>query len=119
MKSGHIYAKASAGNGQIRYGADVINRIIETTKENGIEKLQNAIIKDTMNPMIENLCKSAGIKPEKIQRVCIAGNTTMNHLFLGVNANYLRQEPFFRSFFELKDMKAQDVHLAANSEADL
>ena len=27
--SGKILAKASSGNGQIRYGADVINRIIE------------------------------------------------------------------------------------------
>ena len=32
MKDGHIFAKASSGNGQIRFGADVINRIVETTK---------------------------------------------------------------------------------------
>lgn len=32
LLSGDIIAKASSGNGQIRYGADVINRIIEATK---------------------------------------------------------------------------------------
>ncbi len=32
LRDGTILAKASAGNGQIRYGADVINRIIESRK---------------------------------------------------------------------------------------
>ncbi len=32
MATGEILAKSSSGNGQIRYGADVINRIIETTE---------------------------------------------------------------------------------------
>lgn len=33
MEDGSILAKASTGNGQIRYGADVINRIIESDRE--------------------------------------------------------------------------------------
>ena len=37
MATGEILAKSSSGNGQIRYGADVINRIIETTKPGGIK----------------------------------------------------------------------------------
>ena len=35
MISGDILGKASSGNGQIRYGADVINRIIESAKPGG------------------------------------------------------------------------------------
>ena len=35
MLTGEVLGKASAGNGQIRYGADVINRIIESTKPGG------------------------------------------------------------------------------------
>ena len=52
MATGEILAKSSSGNGQIRYGADVIKRIIETTKPGGIKKLQDAVIKVTINPMI-------------------------------------------------------------------
>ncbi len=59
MLSGEILAKASSGNGQIRYGADVINRIIESQKPGGHERLQNAIIKETLNPMISNMCRAA------------------------------------------------------------
>ena len=36
MLNGAVLAKGSAGNGQIRYGADVINRIIES--ENLVEE---------------------------------------------------------------------------------
>ena len=32
MMTGEIVAKASSGNGQIRFGADVINRILESQK---------------------------------------------------------------------------------------
>lgn len=35
LVSGELLAKGSSGNGQIRYGADVINRIIEQSKPGG------------------------------------------------------------------------------------
>ena len=44
MKDGRLLSKASGGNGQIRYGADVINRIIEQGKPGGRKKLQDAIL---------------------------------------------------------------------------
>lgn len=44
METGEVLAKASSGNGQIRYGADVINRIIESQKPGGHERLQRAVI---------------------------------------------------------------------------
>ena len=64
MENGEILAKSSAGNGQIRFGADVINRIVESQKPGGQQKLQDAVIKETINPMINEMCKSAKI-PEK------------------------------------------------------
>ncbi len=50
MKDGRLLSKASGGNGQIRYGADVINRIIEQGKPGGRKKLQDAILKETLVP---------------------------------------------------------------------
>ena len=64
MENGEILAKSSAGNGQIRFGADVINRIVESQKPGGQQKLQDAVIKETINPMINEMCKSAKF-PEK------------------------------------------------------
>ena len=111
MQTGAILAKASTGNGQIRYGADVINRIIEQQKEGGRKKLQDAIIKETLDPLILEMCHSAHIDPQQIYRMCVAGNTTMNHLFTGVNADPVRMEPFIPTFFETNSIHAQDLQL--------
>ena len=119
LKSGKLLAKASTGNGQIRYGADVINRIVEQGKENGVKRLQDAIVKDTLRPLTATLCAGAGIKTHEILRVCIASNTTMNHLLLGVDAGPVRMEPYIPSFFYAHDLKAKDLGLNVNPSADL
>lgn len=119
MESGEILAKGSAGNGQIRYGADVINRIIEQQKPGGKKKLQDAVIKETINPMIREMCKSAGISRNQIYRMCVASNTTMNHLFAGINADPLRMEPYIPAFFKTNSLFASDVGIDINQDAHI
>ena len=114
LESGKILAKGSSGNGQIRYGADVINRIIEQGKSGGRKKLQDAIIKETLSPIIANLCASARISARSILRLSIGANTTMNHLFVGVDAEPVRMEPYVPSFFHWEGLLAGDVKLPAN-----
>ena len=114
LATGKILAKGSSGNGQIRYGADVINRIIQQAKPGGRKSLQDAIIKDTLNPIIANLCRSAGISARSILRLCVGANTTMNHLFVGVDAEPVRMEPYIPSFFSWEGLKAGDLKLPAN-----
>lgn len=114
LTSGKLLAKGSSGNGQIRYGADVINRIIEQGRPGGKKKLQDAIIKETLNPIITNLCKSAGISARSILRLSVGANTTMNHLFVGVDAEPVRMEPYIPSFFHWEGLLAEDLKLPAN-----
>ena len=114
LTSGKLLAKGSSGNGQIRYGADVINRIIEQGKTGGKKKLQDAIVKETLTPIIANLCRTAGISARSILRLCVAANTTMNHLFVGVDAESVRMEPYIPSFFAWEGMLAGDLKLPAN-----
>ena len=114
LKSGKLLAKGSSGNGQIRYGADVINRIIEQGRTGGKKKLQDAIIKETLTPIIANLCRSAGISARSILQLSIGANTTMNHLLLGVDAEPVRMEPYIPSFFSWEGLLAGDLKLPAN-----
>lgn len=114
MTTGKIVAKGSSGNGQIRYGADVINRIIEQGKPGGRKKLQDAIVKETLVPILANLYKAAGISAKSILQLCIAANTTMNHLFVGVDAAPVRMEPYIPSFFSWQGLRAGDLKLPAN-----
>ena len=119
MENGEILAKSSAGNGQIRFGADVINRIVESQKPGGQKKLQDAVIKETINPMIHEMCKSAKFPKDHIYRMCVASNTTINHLFAGINADPLRTEPYIPAFFKTNSLFASDVGIDINKDAHI
>ncbi|MGM9661387.1 MAG: corrinoid activation/regeneration protein AcsV [Faecousia sp.] len=114
LTSGKLLAKGSSGNGQIRYGADVINRIIEQSRPGGRKKLQDAIIKETLTPILANLCKTAGINAKSILRLSVGANTTMNHLLVGVDADPVRMDPYIPSFFRWQGLLAGDLKLPAN-----
>jgi uncharacterized 2Fe-2S/4Fe-4S cluster protein (DUF4445 family) len=117
LESGAILAKASAGNGQIRYGADVINRIIQQSKPGGIERLRHAVREETLIPIFESLCRGAAKAPEDITRVVIAGNTTMEHLFVGADAQTIRLEPYVPEFLELHGKTAGELGIPARTDA--
>lgn len=109
LETDKILSKASSGNGQIRYGADVINRIIEQQKPNGIKRLKDAVIKETIIPLLENMCDDAKVTKDRIYRMTMASNTTMNHLFLGINANQLRMEPYIPAFFSMPSFFTRNI----------
>lgn len=119
MLDGSILAKGSAGNGQIRYGADVINRIIESDKPGGKERLQKAVIDETLNPLLHGMCRQAKITKRNIYRMCVAANSTMNHLLMGINANPLRMEPYIPAFFKTNSLFAQDIGIDVNPDAHI
>lgn len=119
MSTGEVLGKASSGNGQIRYGADVINRIIESAKPGGMDKLQKAVIDETINPLIRQMCQSAKFPNNRIYRMCVASNTTMNHLLAGINAEPVRMEPYIPTFFKTNSLYAQDLKIAVNPDAHI
>ena len=119
MESGKLLARASAGNGQIRYGADVINRIIESVKDGGRQRLRKAVVEETIIPLIDELVHQSGVPLDRIFHVCCAGNTTMSHLLLGLFSDPVRMEPFIPSFFDVEEMRAADVFPGLNPEASL
>ena len=119
LQSGAVLAKASAGNGQIRYGADVINRIIQSTKPGGREKLRRAVREETLIPLIETLCRGANVESTDITRAVIAGNTTMEHLFAGVDAESIRLEPYVPAFLALRGETAERFGLVTAKDFGL
>ena len=119
LETGHILSKASAGNGQIRYGADVINRIINSSKEGGREALRSAVREETLVPLIRRMCDEAGVTGDAVTRCVIAGNTTMEHLFVGANAESIRLEPYEPEFLELHGKTGADVGLPIAPDAKI
>jgi len=119
MNNGDKLAKATTGNAQIRYGADVINRIIEQQKPEGVKKLQDAIVKDTLIPLIDKLCEITEASKDKIARLTVAANTTMNHLLLGVDANSIRLEPYEPAFLEFNPRDPAEIGIKLAPDAKM
>ncbi len=119
LETGKLLARASMGNGQIIYGADVINRIIESVKDGGALKLKRAIVQETLVPLLSALSEQSGIPLSQIYRVAIAGNTTMEHLLLGVYSDPVRMEPYIPSFFSTENFRAGDIIPGLSSAAEL
>ncbi len=91
--SGRILAAASQLNAQVRYGEDVITRIIWAQEhEHGAEDLQDAVI-STVNGLIDQLLQEAGATHEQIIAVSCAGNATMISFRLRLRADAIRRAP--------------------------
>ncbi|MGM9533806.1 MAG: corrinoid activation/regeneration protein AcsV [Intestinibacter sp.] len=117
MITNEVVEKGASGNGQLQFGADVINRIIYAIKKNNIEKAKAAIVDDTLNMLINELLKESGVKRNNIVSVVASGNTTMATLFLGIYPDFLRLEPFIPPFFKSPKLTAKEVGLDINPSA--
>lgn len=108
--TGRILNSASEYNPQIMYGEDIINRIVYSLKNDGLEKL-NRILFDTMNAMITKLIKAEGVDPENIVSVMIAGNPTMMHLFYGISPRFIREMPYITAANKFPATASKDIGL--------
>jgi uncharacterized 2Fe-2S/4Fe-4S cluster protein (DUF4445 family) len=125
LNSGEMIATKSNYNKQIVCGEDVLARINYAEEEGGLEKL-NKLIVETINFLIEQLtlddelCRRGiayGTCKEDITSVVTAGNTTMSHLFLTLDPQHIRLEPYIPTASLIPFMKAKDFGLEVNSEA--
>jgi uncharacterized 2Fe-2S/4Fe-4S cluster protein (DUF4445 family) len=93
LLTGKTLLESSFDNPQISVGPDILTRIHFADKHQGLEKLNHLII-DKLNTEISTICRSCEIDQENIYLMAIAGNTTMTHLFLGINPRYIIREPY-------------------------
>ncbi len=111
-------AEASDYNSQIHFGDDVISRIIYSQKPGGLERLQESIV-GTMNGIIRELVDKAGIDLARISHVTAAGNTTMTHLFLGLDPKYIREYPYTPVANYIPPIRAADLGLEVGEHVHL
>lgn len=91
---GTLAAVDSALNGQSMHGSDVITRIdFAVNTADGLNQLQNRVM-ETVNLIIENLCRSANVSSRNIYSLALVGNTVMNHLFWGISPFFLSRFPY-------------------------
>ncbi len=85
--------RVSDYNAQVSCGEDIISRIVYSLKKDGLARLQG-LVTDTINSLIKRLLEKTGVSKDDIVNMVTAGNTTMVHLFYGINPRYIREEPY-------------------------
>ncbi len=120
LKTGEELANASMINAQKRYGLDVLTRITYEYEhpDRGICELQQAIV-NSVNGMIEEACKEAGIEKNEIREIDVAANCTMMHMLLGVDARSIGKSPYKPEFTEAKELPAREIGIEAGEDARL
>jgi uncharacterized 2Fe-2S/4Fe-4S cluster protein (DUF4445 family) len=93
LTSGQLVDVGSTYNSQMRYGDDVINRIVFATESGGLDELRESIVTD-INSLVGLLQERQDIQREDIESAVLAGNTTMTHLFWGINPASIREDPY-------------------------
>ena len=113
LSTGKIVSREGTYNKQAGFGDDVITRIIYAVEEQGLGELQRLVL-ETINELLDKVQKEASVKPEEIVIAVVSGNTTMTHLFLGINPKYIRLEPYIPAASNYPSVKAKELGLNIN-----
>jgi uncharacterized 2Fe-2S/4Fe-4S cluster protein (DUF4445 family) len=93
LVTGEVKEETSFLNPQIQVGPDILTRIHFAGQEGGLRALQ-ALLVTRLNQEIHALAERRGIPAQNIVGAAVAGNTTMTHLFLGLDPYWICREPY-------------------------
>ena len=99
-------------NSQMKYGEDVIRRIIHADEE-GPEELHSLII-DDINGLISTLIFRNKVRRDDIGSVSCSGNTTMLHFLLNLPASWIRKTPYVSASASPPPIKAAELGIKIN-----
>jgi len=118
MTDGRCLATRATINPQTRYGDDVISRIAYAHTEERLAEPHKVIL-DCINELIVSLCQQAAVSAKHIYEVCVVGNTTMNHIFLGLPVAQLGRAPYRAFSVDAKDLSADKLSLKINPAGNI
>ena len=115
LKSLRALAARTAYNDQIDCGLDVISRINYARKPERLEELRAKVVR-TINRLVKAVCRGCQVDPLEVTSAVAAGNTTMIHLLLGLNPEYIRLEPYTPTIMQGCDLTARDIGIEISPE---
>ena len=111
LSSGQILDKCAVLNPQHVCGSDVLSRIVACSE--GKLELQTSLVRKEIADILSKLCLKQGVDVLNLVTVC--GNTTMLHLFCGVDPAPIGVFPFTPVFTELRCLDGVELGIPALS----
>ncbi len=118
LHTGAQVSVASSLNRQTTVGADVMSRINEAMKEEGLVRLHRLVL-ETLEALLQEAAEKAGISPGQVYLAVLVGNSTMQHLFCGFPPYYLGRTPFTSTVLEQVLLPASKLPLSMNPAGHL
>jgi uncharacterized 2Fe-2S/4Fe-4S cluster protein (DUF4445 family) len=115
LVTGEIKEEASFLNPQTQVGPDILTRIHYAGREGGLERLQ-ALLLASLNQKIHSLAERQGISIRNITAASVAGNTTMTHLFLGLDPFWICREPYIPVLNRPGLIRASEIGLGIHDQ---
>jgi uncharacterized 2Fe-2S/4Fe-4S cluster protein (DUF4445 family) len=109
LDTGEILETFSAFNNQRSFGADVMSRIeaARNGKLKGLSAAINRQIEDILRQCIDKWSLSG------IEHCIVSGNTTMLHLFCGIDPSAMGEAPYTPVFLEERHFEGRELSLSA------
>jgi uncharacterized 2Fe-2S/4Fe-4S cluster protein (DUF4445 family) len=114
LSTGEVLSRKATYNSQIRYGEDVITRILYAGEEpGGLEKLHDGVVKD-INDLVNAMVEESGISLHDVTSLVAAGNTTMIHILLSLEIAHIRKEPYIPAASSVPVIRAAEAGVSIN-----
>jgi uncharacterized 2Fe-2S/4Fe-4S cluster protein (DUF4445 family) len=108
---------SSALNRQQPFGGDVITRISASMMDPAALGRLQALAHETLDSLAREVCAEAGVGPEEIYEVALAGNATMVHIALGIDPEPLGVAPFVMAARTLPEIRARELGVSVHPGA--
>ncbi len=110
LLTGKPLARAAGFNQQMHLGDDVLTRINLCTHDPAnLDQLRRAVTTQTILPLIDEALRHAGARRDQLKAAVIAANTTMLHLFAGVDPTSMGVAPFTAPFLDHRIVDLAEV----------
>lgn len=116
LNTGEPIDAAGLANPQRSFGADVLSRISACNDDSQLAKMQ-AVVIEGISETLKSLMARNGVDFKNIYDLVIVGNTTMSHLFLGVEPANLSIAPFIPCYRHRVELSGNASGLPINPEA--
>lgn len=115
LRSGEALDADGTANPQRVFGADVLSRITAASGPGNLEKMQ-AVTLEAVSEVMRGLLRKHGIDENHVYSVVTVGNTTMSHLFLGIDPKNLAVAPFIPCYRPRTALKGGALGLPMHPE---
>ena len=118
LKTGKIIGVKGSHNLQVRYGEDVVSRMIFACIRGSLAPVHQAVIAN-INNLAHALAEENHVSLQDITAIVAAGNTIMSHFLLNMTPCSIRLEPYVPTTTVYPQIFAREVGIAINPEGIL